>query len=315
MTVEFVTKEDYTEVLGASYHVFGTSSFNFLNVDLGYDVLYILFKDNKYRLGIIGGVSDSCFYSPFSAPFGGFSFVEENVTILQIEQAVIELKKMLSIRAINLIKISLPPLCYNPNFVSKQIIAFRNCGLYESSIELNFFFQTRNFTDNYTSLLWRNARKNLNKAMLNGLFFLTDSSLAFKERSYHIIRKNREQKGYPLRMTWERVCKTVSLINSDFFIVQNSLGADIAAAMVFYVNQKIVQVVYWGDLPNYSSLRAMNFLAFKVFEFYKNTGIEIVDIGPSTEYGVPNYGLCEFKESIGCDLITKSVYRGEINLI
>lgn len=315
MTLELVTKEAYTQVLGVSYHAFGTSVFNSLNDDLGYDILYILFKDTKYRLGIVGGVRDNGFCSPFSAPFGGFSFVEEHVTILQIEQAIIELKKMLSKKSINLINISLPPLCYNSNFISKQIIALRKCGLYESSIELNFFFRASSFSDSYTSMIWRNARKNLNRAVLNKLTFSTDSSLEFKKRAFQIIKENRKQKRYPLRMTWERVFKTLSVVSADFFIVQDSLGFDVASAMVFYINPKVVQVIYWGDLPQYSNLRAMNFLAFKVFEFYKSIGVEIVDIGPSTENGIPNYGLCEFKESIGCDLITKSVYSGSIDSI
>jgi hypothetical protein len=56
----------------------------------------------------------------------------------------------------------------------------------------------------------------------------------------------------------------------------------------------------------------MNFLSYKIFEFYKKTGIRIVDIGPSTENSVPNHGLCEFKESIGCDISTKFTYRKEI---
>ena len=52
----------------------------------------------------------------------------------------------------------------------------------------------------------------------------------------------------------------------------------------------------------------MNFLSFHVFQYYKNQGIEIVDIGPSTENSIPNYGLCEFKESIGCDILIKTEF-------
>ena len=33
--------------------------------------------------------------------------------------------------------------------------------------------------------------------------------------------------------------------------------------------------------------------------------VVILDIGPSTENGIPNYGLCEFKESIGCSVTMK----------
>ena len=49
----------------------------------------------------------------------------------------------------------------------------------------------------------------------------------------------------------------------------------------------------------------MNFLAYHVFNFYKKNGIKVIDIGPSTENSIPNHGLCEFKESIGCDISPK----------
>ena len=52
----------------------------------------------------------------------------------------------------------------------------------------------------------------------------------------------------------------------------------------------------------------MNFLSFNVFQYYKNQGIAIIDIGPSTENSIPNHGLCEFKESIGCDISIKTEF-------
>ena len=38
-----------------------------------------------------------------------------------------------------------------------------------------------------------------------------------------------------------------------------------------------------------------------------------VDIGPSTENSEPNYGLCEFKEGIGCKIVPKYTFSKEIN--
>ena len=52
-------------------------------------------------------------------------------------------------------------------------------------------------------------------------------------------------------------------------------------------------------------MRTMNFLAYKVFKFYKHKKFNFVDIGPSTENSIPNNGLSDFKESIGCDIELK----------
>jgi hypothetical protein len=67
-------------------------------------------------------------------------------------------------------------------------------------------------------------------------------------------------------------------------------------------------VIYWGDINGYSELRPMNYLSYKVFEHYHNSDIRIVDIGPSSEQGVPSYGLCNFKESIGCVTTLKPTF-------
>jgi hypothetical protein len=74
------------------------------------------------------------------------------------------------------------------------------------------------------------------------------------------------------------------------------------------VTPDIVQVIYWGDLPAYSEFKTMNYLSYNIFIYYKKLGVKYVDIGISTELSVPNHGLCEFKESIGCDLSLKFTF-------
>jgi lipid II:glycine glycyltransferase (peptidoglycan interpeptide bridge formation enzyme) len=105
-------------------------------------------------------------------------------------------------------------------------------------------------------------------------------------------------------MSFEQIIETIKVIPADFFIVSNK-KQDIASALVFHVSKDIVQVVYWGDLPGFSEFKSINFLSFRIFEHYKKIGKKFIDIGISTEEGIPNYGLCEFKESIGCTIFPK----------
>jgi lipid II:glycine glycyltransferase (peptidoglycan interpeptide bridge formation enzyme) len=106
-------------------------------------------------------------------------------------------------------------------------------------------------------------------------------------------------------MSWEQVKSTVRLIKADFFIVYSEKQLPLASAIVFQISKAVVQVIYWGDLQGYSELKPMNFISYKVFEYYKSSGKKVVDIGPSTEHSMPNYGLCEFKEGIGCRIDPK----------
>ena len=78
-----------------------------------------------------------------------------------------------------------------------------------------------------------------------------------------MIRRNREERGFPLRMTLEQVWQTVSnVIRADFFMLEHE-GEDVAAAQVFHVAEGVAQVVYWGDIREYSALRPMNFLTYR----------------------------------------------------
>lgn len=55
----------------------------------------------------------------------------------------------------------------------------------------------------------------------------------------------------------------------------------------------------------------MNMLTYSLFQHYRKTGVRILDIGISTENGIPNFGLCEFKESIGCSVSLKYCFELE----
>ena len=86
-----------------------------------------------------------------------------------------------------------------------------------------------------------------------------------------------------------------------------SLGSrDVAAAQIFEVNDRVMQVVYWGEDTEFSPLRPMNLLASKIALHYLEKG-KIVDVGPSSTDGVPSTGLCDFKASVGCHLTPKHV--------
>ena len=160
--------------------------------------------------------------------------------------------------------------------------------------------------EDYEKVLPANGRKNLVGA-LNENFRLTKcDTLQDKELAYKIIAQNRAARGKPLRMTWEQVKETIKIVPHDFFIVFND-ATPVASAIVFHVTEEIVQVIYWGNIPDKLSAKSMNYLAYKLTAHYHERGMTYLDIGPSTENGVPNYGLCNFKQSIGCEIGSKFV--------
>ena len=306
MEVIELTAIEYENVFGIPFHVFASTGFNLLNSDKC-DKLYLLgFKDTKFRLGIILGARGTILYNPFSAPFGGFVSVSDDIKIAQIDNAIQSLEVWIKENKYTKVNIVLPPSFYNEKFINKQINSFYRADYDLANIDLNYQLDVNIINDGYMENIWRNARKNLKKSLVQNLEFnKVDEELY--EKVYDIISENRKERGFPLRMSWEQVSDTIKIIKSDFFRVTKSKVV-IASAIVFHVARDIVQVIYWGDLPEYSENKTMNFLSYELFKFYKKTGIRFVDIGPSTENSIPNHGLCEYKESIGCDISSKMTF-------
>jgi hypothetical protein len=312
MEIFEVSPKEYSDIITLPYHIFGSAGFNDLNANKCDEVYYLLFKEGKFRLGIIGGATEKIFCSPFSAPFGGFSYIAKDIRLQYLEDAVKSLKGWAAGKGFSSIRITLPPSLYDSTFIAKQINCLWREGFEISAIELNHSFDLRHLNEKYPENIWYNARKNLRIATNAGLQFIRCSSEDLKRLTYDIIFQNRSYHGKPLRMTWNQVSETACKIPADYFLIETDKQTAIASAIVFHINKNVVQVIYWGDLNGYSEMKPMNFLAFKIFEYYKLSGEEIVDIGYSTENSTPNYGLCEFKESIGCEVNPK--YTLKLNL-
>lgn len=305
MEILEVSYRDYHELIKSPYYVYGSASFNYLNKDKCDELFYLLFREGKYRLGLIGGLRENSFVSPISAPFGGFSYLSEDIRLQHIEEAIKLLVQWIYNSRIDSVSLTLPPSIYGSSFLAKQLNCLWRAGFELIQVDLNYYFDLSDYDESYPDHIWYNARKNLRIAIDSGLEFIRCNTLTEKELAYEIIKRNRESRGFPLRMSWEQVRETVKLVESDFFVVNNCNQESLASAIVFHAGNSVVQVVYWGDLQGYSELKPMNYISSKVFGYYKSAGKRYVDIGPSTEHSLPNYGLCEFKEGIGCRIEPK----------
>lgn len=300
MEIQEVTSKEYQSAISNPIHIFNSTRFTELNQSKCENVFYLIFKDTKIRLGIILGLRDNLLVSPFSASFGGFDFVSTDVKLFQIDAAIASLISWADNKGFKGIRIVPPPFFYNEDFSAKVTNCMYRAGFETHNIELNYHFQTADLSETYEQTIWYNAKKNLKKANSFGLTFEKLNADQGK-LAYDVIAQNRSERGFPLRLSWNDLEKTSSIIPIDFFLVKNA-AQSIGAAIVFHVAPSIVRIVYWGDLPEFSEYKTMNFLSFHVFKYYKDQGIRIIDIGHSTVDSIPNHGLCEFKESIGCSI-------------
>ncbi len=247
-------------------------------------------------INIAFGEKSGEFYSPFSAPFGGFFSIEKEPDLEQIENACNSLSKWN-----NNLHITFPPAIYDESFISKCISAMLRNGFKIDYTDLNYHFDLSK-----PIKMKRNARNQWNGAIRNNLRLVLANNVESWQMAYKIIDNNRKEHGYPPYLSLEELFETAKItdIQFDCFLIY-AQQEPIAAAMVFTIEPKRALIVLWGDNREKKLLRPMNFLAISMAEYYKSLDYLSLDLGPSSKNGIPNYGLCHFKQAIGCAITLK----------
>lgn len=304
-----VDQKRYYDTFSRAAHVYVSEPFIRLNAARAAAIRYLIAMDannGRARAGIVLGEDhEGALQSPFSAPFGGFDTLRPLSTEV-IDEIVVALLAYCQTMGKTL-HITLPPLLYSPTQLIKWASALSRVGTTDF-IDLNYHFTLSHVAD-YLSHVHHSAIATTRQALKAPLSFqrLNAEDPADIARAYSVIQANHESRGYPVRMSLQQVIDTASILEADFFVLTckddaTGVTTDVAAAQIHHVAPGIVQVVYWGDRPGFSHLRSMNALAYHLFEHYAERQFTILDIGPSTLHGVPNHGLCTFKEHIGCDI-------------
>jgi len=142
----------------------------------------------------------------------------------------------------------------------------------------------------------KNSREYYRQAQRNNLVFSMGHNERDKAGIYNLICENRSKFGRPVYMTLDNILSTGEIWPVEFFKVESE--KNIVASAIFYRNHNdICYAVYWGDNDEGRPLRAMDFLLLNLFTFYREAGFRYMDLGISTENGIPNEGLLRFKES------------------
>lgn len=297
-----VSAEDYFGTFIKPAHIYNSRAFTHLNAGKCAGVShYIIASDGKPRLGITFGERADGLHSPFSAPFGGFDRIHSPG--IETFAAALDLLADHARQNATRIHVTLPPEIYDP-CAAKAILPAVNSDAIAVKADYNYHFATEAI-GHYRQTIDPSARNKLNAALRNGMDFhvIAADDTEGVRRAYEVIRINRAEHGYPLRMSLDDVLATIKIVPAEFYLLTAG-GTDAAAAMVYFVNPSVAQVIYWGDIKECSRLRPMNLLAYELFSHLAGK-VTTIDIGPSSSDGIPSAGLCAFKESVGCILTPK----------
>lgn len=289
-----IDKKTYYSLFTFDPNPFVSERFIDLNSRKADKVVYLVSDDGDRNIGLVAGIKDGVLKSPFSAPFGGFHFRKENIYISEIDKFIDLLIQYSAANGLNKIEITMPPDLYHMTFNSKVSNSMFRYKFKSCIPDVTNWVDLNNCTGIYSQ---KNSREYFRQAERNNLKFMRIIDDSEKKKGYDLIYFNRNKLGRPIYMTLEDVNNVSSIWPVDFFKVESEEQHILASAIFYRNHPEVCFAVFWGDNEEGRPLRAMDFIALNLFMYYKNLGFRFVDLGISTETGIPNEGLLRFKES------------------
>lgn len=241
----------------------------------------------KPRLGLVAGRrADGRWHAPWSAPFAELMYTKP-----QSLETCIDFAKTLRSQ-LEHVRVTLPSPVYDPTM---QPISFGALSAAGYNCYQDYNYHVNLTEDDFVPQLSPNARNHYNRASKAGFEF---DDCAPLEAAYAVIAENRRRRGYPLAMSIEQLRDTETAGVKIHSMLLSLDGTAVASAIIYRITDIIAQLIYWGDVGGYENLRPMNLLAVRVYQAVRALGYNILDLGPSSSDGVPDLGLCTFKESV-----------------
>lgn len=260
-------------------------------------IVWLIEDQEKVSIGLVAGIKGKEMISPISSPFGGFHFRHDNILIREIDGFISQLISYAISQNLIMVKLCLPPAIYHHSFNTKMINTLQRNGFALNVVEINNWVDLQKFTGEFSC---KNSRRNYKKSLQYNLSFHEVSETKEMETVYDVICQNRKRFGRPSNMTFNDFIEVSKLWPVDFFQVRDSEGETVAGAIFYRGHRQIVQGIMWGDNEHGRGLRAMDFCSCKLWNHYKKMGFDFIDLGISTESGIPNNGLIRFKEDCDC---------------
>ncbi len=313
MQIERVDRNKYDSVIhGYNENVYNESSFIELNSTKVDEVHYLIAYEGKSpRFALHMGVKDGNAGMPFSAPNALPVLIKKRSGMARYDELITALEVYCSSEGWKSMQFVLPPLVYSMEEISAWINTLISHSFNVSNADINYSLNLTKLDHSaYSEILPTNSRRNLRIALKADLMLCHCDTEEELSDAYDIILANRQSKGYPLKMTKDQVLQTIKLLNHDMYIVRKN-GHGIAAALLYSINTRVEQLIYWGDMPGVKDEKPINYLAYQLIGIYGERGFQQLDIGTASEDSLPNFGLCDFKESIGCERSIKFSFLKE----
>ena len=259
---------------------------------------------------------DGLAVSGAGAPFGGLDVVRQGETIANVEALVDATMAELAASGVTALEVRAKPAQYGANEAALAFV-LANRRFLPIACDINAYLDLRatGSVEGYVADLKPAARKGLRRSLQQGIVasqVAPDDEATWAD-AYEVLRRNRVDRGRPMHLPLDYV----RAIRDAFpgrvrLLAVDHEGTLVAAALVYRVLPGRDLVQYWGDAHHGLPLSPMNLLVRAVVEHALASGSETVDIGISSEHGVPNHGLIQFKRAVGCLIEPRYVLRAPL---
>jgi Acetyltransferase (GNAT) domain len=259
-----------------------------------------------------GRVDDRC-RSGHLAPFGGLDVARPNETVANVEGLVDTALARLADDGVRTVEVLAKPPHYGSNEGVLEFVLL-NRGFTVAGAEINAYLALDGYgsPDDYAADLKPAARKMLRRSVGQGLtaFQVAPGDDAGWAEAHEVLRRNRADRGRPMHLDVGYVRSIRDAFPGRVRLLALA-GEDrmVAAALLYRVAAGRDVVQYWGDALHELPVSPMNALVRTVVEHSLASGTRTLDIGISSEDGVPNHGLIQFKRSVGCRLEPRLTFR------
>lgn len=299
-----VSKDVYRKYFSADLNPFISEAFIEL-VACKTDKIVRLMKNDDVSMGLIAGLKDDSLCAPFSAPFGGFHYSHEYLSYEIVFDFISQLKNFVRENKFKRITITLHPDLYQTNMNAKCINAFVRLNFNMSTPENINWIDLHKFDGVWVK---HSVAQNCRKAQNNQLSFSVVTDEQSINDVYTIIFRNREVQGRKIHMSLNDIVQVARIMPVDFFLIKDSNGNNMGAAVFYRGHKKIAQGIFLGDDLENRSLGTMDFMYGSIYDYYKKMDYDFIDLGASGLNGEPNIGLLRFKEIHNCTTSLKYTF-------
>ena len=300
LQIRQISPEAWSQLFPAPACIYDSEAFITLNAHKCESLHLLVASEGTAGLGIAAGLREGVLHAPFSAPFCAIeSFGRTGLELrLKFTKALINFCRLEGLG----LELTLPPGCYSPADDALNRALLTEVGFASQRADLNYHLPLHPAPQ-----MSPTARNKASRARREGLRF-EECPLERLEDVYATIKKNREMRGFPLRMTAQELRDTAQIAGLRLFALRDRNGEMVAAAVAYRSSAVGYQLIYWGHTEPTPGV--MNLLAAELTAaLSEDSSADFLDLGPSSDCGVLLPGLARFKQSLGALPTVKPTFR------